>query len=300
MKRPPRLPFPGLAGVGAGVHRLPEGARHHLVTVLRAKPGAKVLVFDPDSGAEAAGVLVDTAGDVRLEAPHAAAAAAASDEGGRGAATDEPRVFWLHGLPKAKKADALVQDATELGVAEVHLFRAARSVVALDGDRAEKRTARLEAIARDAARQCGRADAPAVGVHDGLAEALAALPADARLFVLVPGAARALGPAIAEALADPGAPGAALAFLAGPEGGLTDAEVTRALAFPTGEGASRCAVAFGATVLRTETVPAAVLGALRALVALAAHLALAAHHPPAPAAALADAPAPLPNAPTPQ
>lgn len=257
MKRPPRLPFPGLAGLGAGAHPLPEAARHHLVTVLRARPGAKVLVFDPDAGVEAAGVLASAGGDVLLEAPQDARAPSGASAG------DARPLLWLHGLPKAKKADALVQDATELGATEVHLFRAARSVVALDGERAEKRAQRLAAIAEDAARQCGRARAPTVRVHDGLDAALAALPEATRLFVLVPGAAHPLGPALAEALAAPRTP---LAFVVGPEGGLTDEEIARALVGGTAASAP-AAVSFGETVLRTETVPAAVLGAVRALVA---------------------------------
>jgi 16S rRNA (uracil1498-N3)-methyltransferase len=74
-------------------------------------------------------------------------------------------------------------------------------------------------------------------------------------FCLFERAQAPLGPALSRALGR----GAALAFAAGPEGGLADEEVERA------RDAGFEPVSLGDLILRTETVVTAVLGAVRIL-----------------------------------
>jgi len=82
----------------------------------------------------------------------------------------------------------------------------------------------------------------------------AAADADAR-FCLWENATDPLGPQLSDVIARRGS----LAFAVGPEGGLTEAEVEAARV------SGFAPVSLGRFILRTETVPAAVLGAVRIL-----------------------------------
>ena len=70
-------------------------------------------------------------------------------------------------------AELVVQKAVELGVKRLVPFEAARSVVRLSAERGASRAGRWQRIAAEAARQCGRADVPAVDEPVLLAEAAA-------------------------------------------------------------------------------------------------------------------------------
>ena len=146
------------------------------------------------------------------------------------------------GARKGDKADAIVRDATELGATRIVFVQTARIVARPPASRVE----RWERIAREAARQCGRGDAPTIALVASWDAALDAARADTRVCLVPDGAPlrgvleRARG---------------SLAFAVGPEGGLTDAEVAAAAA----RGFLSCRL--GEFVMRTETVAAAALGA---------------------------------------
>lgn len=84
-------------------------------------------------------------------------------------------------------------------------------------------------------------------------EALASVGESDARFCLWERATEPLAPALFEALAQ----GASLAFACGPEGGLEDVEVEQA------RSRGWHTVSLGPLALRTETVAAAVLGAVR-------------------------------------
>ena len=67
------------------------------------------------------------------------------------------RLTVYQGIPKAEKMELLAQKLTELGVARFVPVRMERCVVKLDAKEAEKRAQRLERIAQEAVKQCGRA-----------------------------------------------------------------------------------------------------------------------------------------------
>src|SRR5439155_1383993 len=73
-----------------------------------------------------------------------------------------PRVIVFPAMPKAGKLDAVVQKLTELGVDEIRPWFAKRSVIRWDAGKTAGRTARLRAIAREAAMQARRAWLPEV------------------------------------------------------------------------------------------------------------------------------------------
>jgi 16S rRNA (uracil1498-N3)-methyltransferase len=158
-------------------------------------------------------------------------------------------VVLIQGIGKGDKLDAIVRDATELGATGIVPAIGERSVARPDAARG----ARWRRIAVEAARQCGRGDAPAIAMPVSFTDAVRAAGAvEALRLCLDPAAHQSLGSALAALAAQ------AVTFAVGPEGGLTAAELAAAEAF----GFTR--VTLGPLVLRTETVCAAVLGALLA------------------------------------
>ena len=240
-----RAPIPDLA---PGERRLEGAVAHYLARVLRLRAGDAFVAFDPATAREADAVTVWTDQDtitVRF----------GSLREGRARAARE--LTWIQGLAKGDKCDAVVRDATELGATRVIVATTRRSVVKLDAARAAERQARWARIASEAARQCGRSDAPLVDAPrpwtDALAQADDAGGDDGVRFCLWEQATDPLAPPLFEALSR----GVPLAFACGPEGGLEGPEVDLA------RSRGWLVVSLGAFALRTETVAAAVLGAVQ-------------------------------------
>ena len=228
---------------------LPPGAARH-VQVLRLQPGARITLFhgEPDGpggefeatvtrmGRSDVQVLVGAHHAIEREAPRA--------------------VHLLAGLTANERRDWLVEKAAELGAASVTPILAARSVLKLKGERGDKKRAHWQAVAVAACEQCGRNRVPPVHEAMDLAGWLAAhgrAPADpgapaTRLVLSLTPEARPLRDAVP--------PAGAVWLLSGPEGGLTADEEAAAVA--TGF----VPVTLGPRVLRAETAPLAVLGAL--------------------------------------
>lgn len=139
----------------------------------------------------------------------------------------EQRVSVGLAIPKGPRLEVAVAKLTELGVDEVLLLAAERSVVRWPSSEVPRRLDRLRRVAREAAMQARRPRLPEItGVHQ-IGAVVAARPGEV-------------------ALAEPGGPPPDLAHpvvLVGPEGGWTAAEL------------ATCAdrVGLGPTVLRVET-----------------------------------------------
>jgi 16S rRNA (uracil1498-N3)-methyltransferase len=236
-----RAPIPDLA---PGERRLEGAVAHYLGRVLRLRAGDVFVAFDPATARETDATTVrvdDGAFTVRLGALR------------EGAARAQRQLVWIQGLAKGDKCDAVVRDATELGVTRVIVATTRRSVVRLDATRAAERQARWARIAEQAARQCGRSDTPSIDPPCAWDEALARIEPASAAFVLWERSVEPLAPALLSALAGQ----APLAFACGPEGGLEDAEVD------AGRSRGWRVSSLGPMALRTETVAAAVLGAVR-------------------------------------
>ena len=226
-----------------GDRRVEGRVAHYLGRVLRLRMGDTLVAFDPVTGREADGLVV------RAE-PGALVLRLGPLRGG----SIQPMrpITLVQGLAKGDKSDAIVRDATELGATRIVVAVTKRSVVKLDPERAPDRQARWTRIAQEAARQSGRSDCPRVDPPCAWAGAVASVEAEASRFCLWERATDPLGPPLLAALAA----GRSLAFACGPEGGLEDEEVEAARA------RGWTVVSLGPRALRTETVAAAVLGAV--------------------------------------
>lgn len=233
MAQSPRAP---LSPLSAGEQTLPRDLGTYLVRVLRLRSGDRFVLFDPEAGTEAAAELLrDVPAVARVEAPQAAPRALAR------------RVSLLQGFAKGDKPEQVLRAAVALGATCVTFLRTERSITG-----AELRVERLRAVMLDAARQCGRADLPALG---GLLDFDAGVArARGRKLHLDPTSATSLVELLRGL-----SPAEPVTLAVGPEGGFAPAEQA-ALAAAGFEP-----VRLSAFVLRTE------LAAVAALSVVAAH-----------------------------
>jgi 16S rRNA (uracil1498-N3)-methyltransferase len=269
---------PGRPRLAAGVEfDLPDAAAAH-VKVRRLQPGAALRLFDGGEGADGAEVAegVDgasgtagpegTAGTDHtpgLDWPAVITAITRSAVRVRlGAAPLPPpagelpvAVRLAFCMPANERVDALVEKATELGAAALLPLMSERSVLRLQGERAERRRAHWQAVAAAACEQCGRARVPRVHAVQPLAAWLSAAAPDAAVYLL---STDPTAPALASpqgwGRAKPnGVHPGAVVVLSGPEGGFSPAEEAWARA------AGCLPVSLGPRTLRADTAPLAAL-----------------------------------------
>jgi 16S rRNA (uracil1498-N3)-methyltransferase len=214
----------------AGSHVTLMGPEHrHVSRVLRARPGETLTLFD-GAGGEVAAEVVRVERDeteLRLGARRAVAGPAVA-------------ITLLAAVPRGPRMDFLVQKTAELGVARIVPVLTERSVARPEAEAG--RRARWEKIAQEAARQCGRADVPAVDPPLSLMAALALPGLPRRRLALYEGER---GRSLRVALG--GGEPAPTALLVGPEGGFAASELTAAAA------AGFESVGLGDRILRVET-----------------------------------------------
>jgi 16S rRNA (uracil1498-N3)-methyltransferase len=232
---------PSLAGVRPGQRVEVDGDEaHHAVAVRRLRVGEAVALTD-GLGTTLTGTVTQTAKrrlTVTVDEVTEIAAPA-------------PAVTVVQALPKGDRGELAVEMLTEVGVATVVPWAAARSVAVWHGDRAAKSLARWRSTAREAAKQARRAWFPVVtelATTDEVSERVGA----ATVAVVLHEAASA-------SLASVQVPehGTVLVVV-GPEGGLTGEEVA---AFAAAGGH---VVRLGSEVLRTSTAGVAAVAALLA------------------------------------
>ena len=227
-----------------------EEARHAR-DVLRLEPGDEVYVFD-GSGKEFRcavrefgrnGAVLDLQEEVESSRP------------------ESPLHLTLAiALLKGEKFDLVVQKATELGVQRIVPLDTGRADVRLrDSEDPRKRVGRWRRIAREAAKQSGRAYVPEVTAPLAF-EFLVAISAneekksseDVRLMFAERG-----GKSLAETSRNFVEQPTEITALVGSEGGWTDAEIEKARA------ANWSIVTLGGRTLRAETAAIAILALLQ-------------------------------------
>lgn len=161
----------------------------------------------------------------------------------------EPLVVAVQAVPKGNRGELAVEMMTEVGVDVIVPWAAARCVPRWEGERGTHAITRWRHTAREASKQARRAWVP---------EVRAVVPTSGTISVIEAAVcALLLEPHAEVRLADvPVPPAGPVVLVAGPEGGLTDAE--RAAVIAAGALPTR----LGPSVLRTSTacaVAAAVL-----------------------------------------
>jgi len=211
----------------------------HLSRVLRLRPGDTVIASD--------GAGRDYT--VRLEAVGEAARGTVIAEAA-GVPESPLAITLVQGVPKGDKMEAIVRAATELGVTRFRPALCERTIVRLEPARWRDRARRWQRVAREAAKQSGRAIVPEVELPRPLAECLGTA-ADLTLC-LWEGGGEPLGTLLAGAAAARSA-----TVVVGPEGGLALAEVE------TARAAGSRIVSLGHRILRTETAGPAIVAILQ-------------------------------------
>lgn len=171
--------------------------------------------------------------------------------GRRSAPVPGPRLVVVQALAKGDRAEDAVEAMTEVGVDEIVPWAAARSIARWDGARCAKAIARWRATAREAGKQSRRPWLPDVSELASTRDVFARL------------AAASLGVVLHESATTPVAglsvpPVGDVVVVVGPEGGLTDDELTAFAA----AGAS--SYRLGSSVLRTSTAGVAAAAVLLA------------------------------------
>ena len=227
----PRLYWPDATYIDGRVRVTGDDA-HRLRQVLRLEPGAAIRLFD-GRGHEWAGRIA-TVSKQAVEVEELEAVEPVSEP--------RVRVTLAVGVLKGDQMDAVVRDATMMGVAAIVPLRTAPVTVPPKAWQSGAARERWQRVAIASATQCRRAVVPEVKAVTDYEAALRE-PADRRLICVEPG-----HPTDAGDWRGDGAP-SSVQVLIGPEGGWAEDEVARALA------AGARALSLGPRTLRAETAP---------------------------------------------
>ncbi len=227
---------PSLADVGEGAQVIVEGPEaHHAVAVRRLAVGEPVVLTD-GAGLVAECEVAET-GKARLVAVVRTLVSVPRSQ---------PGVVVVQALPKGDRGELAVELLTEIGVARIVPWAAARSVAVWRGDRAARSLAKWQTTAREAAKQARRAWLPEVAPLASTADVVALVSAAPLALVLHEAATEPLPSDVPDGVV----------LVVGPEGGLAPEELA---AFAD---AGARTVRLGAEVLRTSTAGVAAVAAL--------------------------------------
>lgn len=219
---------------------LPEPAFRHLIQVLRMQSGENFIVFNGEGGEFQAQLT-------QVEKKRASARIGAH----RAVDRESPLDLTLaQCVSKGDRMDYTIQKAVELGATRIQPLTSSRSVVRMEAERWDKKREHWLGVIASACEQSGRTRLPA------LAPVLAL---DRWLESSGEGLKLTLDPVARTSLRSLPAPSAPVTLLVGPEGGLSDAELTAAHA------AGYTGVHMGPRILRTETAGLAALAAIQSL-----------------------------------
>ena len=154
--------------------------------------------------------------------------------------------------PKGDKLETVVQKAVELGAVRIVPFESSRCIKRPKAEKADKQTERLSRIAKEAAKQCGRARIPEVSAPIGFEGMLRdASSADLGILCYEGERERSL-----KALLTETGNVATVSVVVGSEGGFSEDEAAKM------REAGLKSITLGRRILRCETAPTYVLSAI--------------------------------------
>jgi len=211
---------------------------HHLVTTNRARAGDTVVVFDGRGNEWVCECVAADRQQARLKVRFAQKA------------RPLPYAITLaQAVPKGKYMDSIVRMATEVGVATIAPLLSERTIVKVDADSEEHKLEKWQATAVEAAKQCGNAFLPSIQAPAAAADFINASPRthDLRLIASLQPGARPLKAVLRQFGEEKGRAPRSVAWMIGPEGDFTTAEMAAA------RNAGFEPVSLGPLVLRCET-----------------------------------------------
>lgn len=220
--------------LGRDVFWLRESERDHLVRVLRLSLGDLLVGFD-NSGREYTGMII------KIEDKSVTCQILSTDHPDVEA---HSAVYIVAGLSKGEKMEWVIQKGTELGMRGLIPLRAKRSVMQLEGSKAQERVARWQKIASEAAKQSHRVLEPEIFPVCAWKDLAQQLPKDTQWIIPYEEEKTQRLTAVLERL-DPLRP---TALLIGPEGGFEQTEVEWVQ-----EKLGAQSVSLGPRILRAET-----------------------------------------------
>jgi 16S rRNA (uracil1498-N3)-methyltransferase len=226
--RIPRIFTPQILTLDSTI-ALEDAAAHYLSKVLRMETGREVVLFNGLGGEYLACIDAISKKNVRVKLSRFHAENRQS-----------PLLLELAiGVSRGERMDWVLQKATELGVTKITPLITERSEVKLGGERTDKKMQHWQQILISACEQCQRNLLPELSAPMLLNEWVAGCKAELK-YVLHhrdnQGVAQAKAPT-------------SVALLIGPEGGLSESEITQAIA------QQFLPLTLGPRVLRTETAP---------------------------------------------
>lgn len=222
-----------------GTVKLDEKASHHLARVLRVAIGDQVILFNGEGGEYLAEIIQIQKKTIEVEIT----------EFDEREVESNVKLVLAQGVSRGEKMDFVIQKAVELGASEIYPLITERCNVRLNQERTAKRLEHWRAVVISACEQCGRNTLPTVHAPIELSDWVQ--QADAELkFVLSPHVDEVLPEQV---VVSP----ESVAVLIGPEGGLSDLEVSMSAQ----QGFKR--LRLGPRVLRTETAAVAALAVMQ-------------------------------------
>jgi 16S rRNA (uracil1498-N3)-methyltransferase len=219
--------FAGAPEPGETVALSPDDARH-AIRSLRLKPGDMLTSADGEGG-------VATARIVRADRLLVEAEVVER----RLEERQTPHLSVLMAPPKGDRLTWAIQKLTEVGVDEITLLETSRTVRRFKGERAGRISVRLDAVAREAAKQSERAFLPTIGGPVPWEEAV--VPGEDPFFVMWEEGTQGLLSLLPEERPE------RISLVIGPEGGIPEEDARAA------EAAGAKLAWLGPTILKVET-----------------------------------------------
>ena len=212
---------------------------HHLIKVLRLKPGAQIVVAAKDSPIEYKALLVSDEKPARIKLISTA--------------QTKKQCCKVHtlifALTKGERNDLVCEKACELGVEKIIFWQAERSVVKIsDLQECNKKIARWNKIAESAAKQSHRTTIPSICLALDFNELISALKESLPDKLLCCSLA-----STAQAIKDIPSPKGQVAIIIGPEGDFTKEEEQKLIDFGFEP------ITLGENILRSETAAIAAI-----------------------------------------
>lgn len=218
----------------------------HICKVLRLRAGDEITVCDMQRNLYD-GVLTFVSNDT----------VTATVSNCRPSPAEPPYKITLYqGMPKGDKLDTIVQKAVELGATAIVPVMCERAVSRPDAKSMEKKLVRLNRIAAEAAKQCGRGTVPEVEDMISFDKMLEKLCCADLHFICYEGDGTVH---CSKIISEKAGNFTEAAFYIGPEGGISAGEIEAA------KNKNIPLAGLGKRILRTETAPLFVLSALSVL-----------------------------------